>query len=114
MGQMIAQIYSASSTVISVMGPQIQLTPFWTHIAQTWSSTNGLRLYINGYLYTSVTATTSTAGSAQNYVTLGTVLSGSGCSTGSISISQYYGAIDDFRIYSRELTATEICQLANP
>ncbi|CAF1631954.1 unnamed protein product [Didymodactylos carnosus] len=114
-GQIIANVWSSSNITISALGPQIQTTPFWTHIVQTWSSTNGLRLYINNYLYTSVSNATTYLGSgSQNYATLGTVLNGTSCSAGQIqSTSQYFGDIDDFRIFSRELTSTDICELAN-
>jgi hypothetical protein len=114
-GQIIANVLNSSIIVVSATGPVIQTAPFWTHIAQTWSATNGLRLYINGYLYANVSqATTYSASGAQNYLTLGTVLNGTTCLSGSIqNISQYFGAIDEFYLYSRELNANEICQLAS-
>jgi len=114
-GQIIANVPTSSSTIVSATGPVIQTAPFWTHIAQTWSATNGLRLYINGYLYANLSqATTYSASGAQNYLTLGTVLNGTTCWGGSIqNISQYFGAIDEFYLYSRELNANEICQLAS-
>jgi hypothetical protein len=112
-GQIIANVWTSSNTTVSVTGPILQTSPFWTHIVQTWSATNGLRLYINGYSFANATSATSYAASgAQNYLTLGTVLSGTSCTAGSIqNTGQYVGTIDDFYLYSRELSSSEICQL---
>ena len=114
-GQIIANVFTSSNATVSATGPVIQIAPFWTHIVQTWSSINGLRLYINGYSYVNVSsATTYSASGAQNYLTLGTVLNGTTCSSGSIqNTGQYLGAIDEFYVYSRELSVNEVCQLAS-
>ncbi|CAF0972410.1 unnamed protein product, partial [Didymodactylos carnosus] len=109
----VAQIYTTSFSATSVIGPVIQTSPFWTHIVQTFSTTNGLRLYVNGALRASSTGSTGSsysASGAQNYLTLGSNL-GQSCATGSIVLGQYRGAIDELRVYSRELTSTEICKL---
>jgi hypothetical protein len=113
-GQIIANVWTSSNIIVSATGPILQTTPFWTYIVQTWSATNGLRLYINGYSYANVTSATSySASGVQNYLTLGTVLSGTTCQSGSIqNTGQYLGAIDDLRLHSRELSASEVCQLA--
>ncbi len=114
-GQIIANVLTSSTTIVSASGPVIQTAPFWTHIAQTWSATNGLRLYINGYSSVNVSnATNYWASGVQNYLTLGTILSGTSCLAGSIqNTGQYIGAIDEFYLYSRELSASEVCQLAS-
>ncbi|CAF0977161.1 unnamed protein product [Rotaria sordida] len=114
-GQIVANIWTSSGTIVSATGPVLQTTPFWTHIVQTWSTINGLRLYVNGYSYVNITSATSYAASGvQNYLTLGTALNGAACAAGSIQSSgQYLGAIDDFRLYSRELSASEVCQLVS-
>jgi len=36
------------------------------------------------------------------------------CSSDGISTGQYYGYIDEFKLYSRKLSSTDICNLANP
>ncbi|CAF1020916.1 unnamed protein product [Rotaria sordida] len=112
-GSIVAQMYN--SNVKSVIGPSISVTSDWTHIVETWSSTNGLRLYVNNILVASTTAmaTSYIASSVQNYVTLANSLSGTGiCGAGLLgSMSPYNGDIDEFRIYSRELTAADICTL---
>ena len=83
----------------------------WSHIVQTYSSTNGVRLYINGTLVASQPYTTYGASGQQNYITLGTNLGASGCVHGSIVDSSYQGDMDDFRIYSRELSSTDVSTL---
>ncbi|CAF3958144.1 unnamed protein product, partial [Rotaria sordida] len=112
-GSIDAQMYN--SNVKSVIGPSVSVTSDWTHIVETWSSTNGLRLYVNNILVASTTAmaTSYIASSVQNYVTLANSLSGTGiCDAGLLgSMSPYNGDIDEFRIYSRELTAADICTL---
>lgn len=114
-GTLVAQIYDGSSVPAVVAPTLTPLSPSWTHIVQTWSSTNGLRLYINNILVASrSSATTFVATSTRpNFITLANGLSGSGiCATGSIgALGPYQGAFDDFRIYSRELTATDVCTL---
>ncbi|CAF4335733.1 unnamed protein product [Rotaria sordida] len=104
-----------NSNVKSVIGPSVSVISDWAHIVEIWSSTNGLRLYVNNILVASTTAmaTSYIASSVQNYVTLANSLSGTGnCGAGLLgSMSPYNGDIDEFRIYSRELTAADICTL---
>jgi hypothetical protein len=113
-GSLIAQV-KTNTSYVAVSYPSLSLISF-THIVQTWSSTNGLRLYINSNLVSSAVATTYWAASNWvNYVTLGGCLSGcANCSavTGNqISAGPFAGAVDDFRVYSRELTAPDVCTL---
>ena len=113
-GSIVAQIFN-SNGIISISGsfPTIS-TITWTHIVQTWSSTNGLRLYINNILVASsfTLATTYTASTVSNYLTLGSILNGGTCGQGQIgSLTPYQGSIDDVRVYSRELSSTDVCTL---
>lgn len=113
-GSLVAQIKNNFNT-ISVFGPILSIaTSTWFHVVQTWSSTNGLRLYLDNILVASNTnqATAYSASELSNYVTLGNVLNGTSCSQGAIStLTPYNGDIDDFRIYNRELTSDDICTL---
>ena len=80
----------------------------WSHVVQTYSATNGLRLYVNNVLVGSQ-STTYIVTSAPLYVTLGNALSGAGaCILGQVNRSPYKGDIDDFRVYSRELSANDV------
>ena len=64
---------------------------------------------------TSVATSYRTASSWVNYVTVGGCSSGCGsCSAVSgnqISSGPFEGAVDDFRVYSRELAANDVCTL---
>lgn len=110
-GSLIAQVL-ASTGYISISYSNLSLSTY-SHIVQTWSSTNGLRLYINNILIASMTATNTLASSTWiNYVTIGSCLNGCGtCNSGQISSGQFIGAIDDFRIYIREITSDDVCAL---
>ncbi|CAF1215252.1 unnamed protein product [Rotaria sordida] len=85
----------------------------WTHILQTSSPTNGNRLYINGVLAASVAVSSGRA--VGPYVFIGASPTGTNsCPVGSIVPGQFYGAIDEYRVFGRELTTADICRLANP
>ncbi|CAF3914490.1 unnamed protein product [Rotaria sp. Silwood1] len=112
-GSIIAQMLNG--IIRYVIGPSIPLAPTWTHIIETWGPVNGLRLYIDNVLVASTTsmANSYTASTVPNYVTLGNSLSGASVCNGGLlgSMSPFNGDIDEFRIYSRELTANDICTL---
>ena len=113
-GAIVAQVLTSSATVVTATGPILPVSSMWIPVVETWSSTNGLKLYVNNTLVSTVTASTFLAsGTTPNYVTLGNCLSGCGvCSNGSISApGPFTGAIDDFRIYNRELTSNDVCTL---
>jgi len=108
------------STANYVLGPIPPLNS-WTHIVQTWSSTSGLTLYINGALYAQdSTLTTYDASGVANSLTLASTLKAipdplNGCSTTGVlgGLGYYNGSIDELRVYSRVLSALEVCALAN-
>ena len=108
-GSLVAQAYDG--VVKSAVGPELTFSTM-SHIVETWSPTNGIRLFINGVLAASnsIGTTTYTASSVSNYATLGNTLSGATiCFPGFAgSRSPFDGDIDDFRIYNRELTASEV------
>ncbi|CAF4064944.1 unnamed protein product [Adineta steineri] len=113
-GSLIVQMMTNTSYV-AISYSSLSLIEF-THIVQTWSSTNGLRLYINNALVGSIAAATyRTASTWVNYVTLGGCLNGCGsCSAvpgNQILSGPFAGAMDDFRVYSREVTASDVCNL---
>ena len=113
-GTIVAQVLISNTTIASVVGPILSVSSSWTAIVETWSSANGLKLYVNNTLVSSVTASTFlTSGTTPNYLTFGNCLSGcGGCLSGSIGTpGPFTGAIDDLRIYNRELTSNDICTL---
>jgi hypothetical protein len=113
-GAIVAQILTSSATVVTAIGPVLPVSSSWIPIVQTWSSTNGLNLYVNNTLVNSVAASTFLGSeTTPNYLTLGNCLNGcGGCSNGSVGVpGPFTGAVDDWRIYSRELTSIDVCTL---
>ena len=100
---------------IAVQDPTFSIpASFWSHVVQTWSSTNGLRLYINNVLVASrlASATTYVASGNVMFLTLGNALNGRGyCDMGQVNALPYSGDIDDFRVYSRKLSENDVCTL---
>ncbi|CAF1309428.1 unnamed protein product [Didymodactylos carnosus] len=111
-GSIVVQTYDQQNTLPSIIGPII--TPnTWLYIVETFSQGNGLRLYLNGSLYqTRSVSSYYGSGTGANYVIIGSNLGGN-CYSGDISMGQYRGAIDELRIYSRELSATDVAILSN-
>jgi hypothetical protein len=106
---------SWNGTSVSVIGPIVNANA-WTHVAVTYSLSNGLRIWISGTQYGSASALFSyAAANGPVIVTLGSSLAGTGfCVTDAIVAGQYHGYIDEFQLYSRELSAADITSLANP
>lgn len=113
-GSLVAQV-PISASYAAVLYSSLQLMSF-SHVVQTWSPTNGLRLYVNTALVGSIAAATYTGTSTWiNYLTVGDCLSGCvSCYTGAgnrIAPGPFAGAVDDFRVFSRELNVTDVCNL---
>jgi Concanavalin A-like lectin/glucanases superfamily len=107
-GRLIAFSYGGGA--VSAFGPVLPAHS-WTHAVVTYSISNGLRLYVNGTLYGSSTAFAYVASGSPNYLFLSSCLSGGVC----IGMEgQFEGVLDEFRLYSRELTAYDICILSHP
>jgi hypothetical protein len=82
----------------------------WTHVAITYSTTNGLTLYQNG-VWIGNTGGFSFGGNGMiAYVQLGYY---SGCSSAYISNAGYQGSVDEVYVYSRELAQSDVTTLAN-
>ena len=121
-GNLIVQLLQSWTVVNATQGPVLSANT-WTHVVILYGVSNGVRIYINGQL-TSVSQSTGSIGmqgiSDPQYLTLGNYSPlGLGvsmtCRNGTIPYipGPFTGAIDDFRLYNRELTNQEICALAN-
>ncbi|CAF2828970.1 unnamed protein product [Rotaria sp. Silwood2] len=109
-GQLVANNWNGSN--VATNGPIISLNT-WIHIGYTYSTTNGIRLYINGTQY-STTGSFTFSGSG---VPMRIILGGNGGRIFSCSPSYggaFTGALDEFFLYRRELTAGQVWALANP
>ena len=113
-GSLFVQILSGG--VKSVLLTDLLPVQSWSHIAQTWSPTNGLRLYVNSTLMASNPSLTSNSASGvPMYVFIASGVAGLfHCARCALTFRQPFpGAIDDFRIYSRELTDVDLCTIQN-
>ena len=89
----------AASSGVSISAPPINT---WTHIAATYSTSNGLNVYVNGI---SQGTDTYAALDLSNH---------SGCNLGTrgYSVGDYFdGKIDQVRIFNKALTSTEVTTL---
>ena len=109
-----AQTRSANGTV-SVTGPLMSAHQ-WIHLAQTYSPANGLSLYTNGSLYNQSMPFDSVSSGTPLVLTVGNSLvdgNKTACSNVNIETGQFYGSIDDVRVFSRELTPNDVKYLSN-
>ncbi|MFA5173438.1 MAG: LamG-like jellyroll fold domain-containing protein [Candidatus Paceibacterota bacterium] len=98
--------YSYNSGAVSVTGTTTLTPGIWYHFANTWSATNGLRIYLNGKLEASTAQANYTASGASNFIFFG--LDPSSCSG---NVGWFSGLIDEVRIYNRALSEKEIKDL---
>jgi hypothetical protein len=112
-GQLIAVTTVGASNDKYIVGPILSLNS-WIHAAITYSVTNGLRLYVNGTFWNSTGPLLYFGSGTADYLFLGSPLSGTSCGGAHIINGQYSGAIDEFRLYSREISAANVSSLANP
>lgn len=87
----------------------------WTHVSMTYSTTNGIQLFVNGSLVNIYNAYTDYLASGEFCtIVIGTCLQPNVCGGYQTEIvpSQFQGKIDELKIYSRELSTSEIEQLA--
>ena len=113
-GTIVVQSWSgALSKLVDVTGPTVS-TDVWTHIVQTYSSNNGMRLFINGNLYNQSRVFIYSASAAPNSLFVGYFPLPVCVANSSIALGQYYGLIDEFYLFARDLTPIEVFQLANP
>ncbi|CAF3814722.1 unnamed protein product [Adineta steineri] len=110
-GEIVATNWASSGK--EVVGPVLPIN-VWTHVASTFSTMNGLRFYING-IYSAGTGVMN-YGAAQQAVilTLGNPIAGGSCNSMSITTGIYSGYLDEFRVYSRELSVADVYTIANP
>jgi hypothetical protein len=97
---------------VALTGPSVSLNT-WTHVVGTYSPTNGERLYVNGTLRNSIGGYSFLASGVPMTITLGSSLLGTSCATATIQMGQFYGSLDEFYVYARELTASEVAALAS-
>ena len=87
----------------------------WTHVVTSYSVSSGIRLWVNGSLVNVSGPFTYISSGVPNTITLASSLNGtSACIAGAVNKGQFYGMMDEVRVYSRELNASDVDALANP
>ncbi|CAF0839563.1 unnamed protein product [Adineta steineri] len=115
-GSVVGQSYVNMVGVDTVANPTLSVaTLVWSHVVQTWSLINGLCLYVNNVLVTPClsSANSYSASGGSDFLTLGSMFNATAglCAMGEIIQSSYKGEMDDFRVYSRELSACDVSTL---
>ena len=108
--QIVAQ--NCNYSMVAVTGPVLQVG-VWYNIVTSYSSTNGIRLWLNGTLIGSSGPFTYASSGLPNTLVVGTSPVPY-CQSGTVVTGQFYGMMDELRIYSRELNSSDIYALANP
>jgi len=112
-GQIAINSWKVGETIVALTGSVVPLN-IWTHVVATYSPTNGERLYVNNTLVAFSGPFDFLGSSSPMTITLGSSLSGTNvCVCGSIQQGQFYGSLDEFYVYARELTQSEISALYN-
>jgi hypothetical protein len=112
-GRLVAQqLFDADPKALLVAtGPVLPLRS-WTHVAVTWSTADGVRLYVGGALAAAAAPLAPNerhrlASAAPTYLFFGTDRSAN-CWTTSIERGDWNGIVDELRIYDYALTPAEI------
>ena len=112
LGQISMVTYSSNTVVI--IGPILPIRT-WTHLGYTFSTTNGLRMYINGVLFGTTGPASFSSSGTIDWLSIGSyVTSYCGFGSGAVHPVPYQGVLDEFYVFRRELTASEVADYASP
>lgn len=103
--------FSWGGSLTSLVGPTIPKDR-WTHIFASYSKTNGGSLYINGTFYANEPSFFYGGIPSKMHLFVGVSLCNGYGATHQYVNGLYEGFVDEFRLYSRELTSHEIRDLA--
>lgn len=112
-GLVSVNIMDTTVTILSATASSALPLNTWAHIAQTSSTVNGSRLYMDGVLVTTTSAPLGHAIGPFAFIRAspsGTIA----CPTGLIVAGQFLGSVDEVRLFGRELTTNDLCRLTNP
>jgi len=98
---------------ISLVSTMLSLNT-WTYVCMTYSLTLGIRMFVNGSLINTYNTFSDYSASGEMCtITVGTCLYPTTCAMyiTQIVVSEFRGKIDELKIFSRELSITEVYQL---
>ena len=109
-----SQLFALSwnGSEVEVTGPVVPANS-WTHVAVTYHLDRELRLYANESLSNASDPFSFAGSNGSNYLFVGSSLNATDIPSRPYTVGQYWGAVDELRVYSRELTEHEINALAN-
>lgn len=112
-GHLVAQSIQQGRTY-NVTGPTLSANT-WTHAIYSYSVNYGVQLYVNGTLISRTGSFYNNAINMPVNIILGNyrISDYCNCSNGSLVQAQYHGVIDEFQVYSRELSLNETQELAD-
>ena len=96
---------SYNGTDVHAIQSDTPSTDVWHHVVTTWSSSTGLRLYVDGVLKSTAAQTNFAASGSPAYVQLAR---GAGCTA---NTGFFRGSIDDVRVYNKVLSQVQISAL---
>ena len=111
-GAITVNVIDAANNTVAATAPFTLPMNKWTHITQTFSPTNGNRLYMNGVLVSSVTAATGRPVGPYTFIGASPVGTTS-CPSGAITPGQFCGMVDEYRVFGVELTPADVCYLVH-
>lgn len=103
----------SSNGTLSIWTDPVIPIDVWTHVVITYEKQSQLKLYINGTSKYTMDDIAYVASSSKNDLGFGFMVSDDACVGFDLINTQYNGAIDEFRIYSRPLALDEIIDLMN-
>lgn len=113
-GQILLTVWNNPTS--QIIGPVLPANT-WTHITNTYSTTHGFQLYVNGTLNGTAGPKSYLAFGQPIKITLANSCQASNASSCAIQptiCNVFNGSIDEFRVYSRELNSMDIAKLVNP
>jgi hypothetical protein len=113
-GQLTIQTLGAKGVYATSSQSGIYLVNRWTHVSMTYSTTNGIQLFVNGLISNTNNASSDyVASNEMSTIVIGTSLQPNMyvANQTRIVLSQFHGKIDELKIFSRELSASDISHL---
>ena len=104
--------FSWNRTLLALTGPVIPID-VWAHVVVTYHTQSQLQLILNGTHSNNLDIMNYISSGQPNHLIVGSVVWRADCAGFDMIKGHYHGAIDDLRLYLRQLTDGEIRNLAH-